>query len=225
MQHSAYKISGFIDHTLLKQDATSEQIKKVCAEAKKFGFFGVCVNSIWLPLAVSELNGSSVCPVAVIGFPLGAMATDLKTAEARWCVQHGAKEIDMVISIGHLKEKNYSYVKKDIAAVVEASKDAIVKVIIETAFLNDEEKKTACELAAQAGAHFVKTCTGFGGGAATLEDIKLMRAVVGPKIGVKASGGIKNLKQAIDLIEAGATRLGTSSGVSIIEGSSAVSGY
>lgn len=225
MQQNATEIAKYIDHTLLKLDATSEQIIKVCAEAKKYNFFGVCVNSAWVPLVAEKLQGSTVSTVAVIGFPLGAMSTDAKAFEARWCVQQGAKEVDMVISVGHLKEKNYDYVLKDIAAVVTASQTSLVKVIIETAALTDEEKIMACQLAAKAGAHFVKTCTGFGGGAATKEDILLMRKAVGPHVAIKASGGIKNLLQAQQLIAAGASRLGTSSGVALVEGSAGQGGY
>lgn len=225
MQPNAKEIARFIDHTILKADTTSAQILTVCKEALENGFFGVCVNSCWLPLVVEKLSGSMVAPVAVIGFPLGAMSTEIKAAEAKWCVENGAKEIDMVLNVGQLKDNNSDYVLRDICAVVEASKGVTVKVILETALLTQEQKVLACELAMKAGAHFVKTCTGFGGGSATVEDILLMRKAVGPSLGVKASGGVKDLSQAMALIAAGATRIGTSSGVAIIHGLAAQSGY
>lgn len=218
-------VSEYIDHTLLKPEATSDQIRQICAEAKTHGFFGVCVNSYWIPLVSEVLKDSDVSPVAVVGFPLGAMATQIKADEALWCRDHGALEIDMVLNIGRLKEGNFASVEEDIRAVVKSVSTLPVKVILETSFLTDEEKTKACKLAVRAGAHFVKTSTGFGGGGATIEDIILMRKAVGPKIGVKASGGIKNLEQAIALIEAGANRLGTSSGVSLVQGKSIQGGY
>jgi deoxyribose-phosphate aldolase len=225
VQPNAAEIARFIDHTILKPETTSGQVLQTCNEAKTNGFFGVCVNSAWLPLTAKALTGSSVIPVAVIGFPLGAMSSEVKAMETRWCVQHGAEEIDMVISIGLLKEKNDLEVEQDIAGVVIAADGRPVKVILETALLSEEEKTRACLLAVKAGASFVKTCTGFGGGAATVEDISLMRRIVGPKIGVKASGGVKNLEQAQSLIAAGASRIGTSSGVLIVQGLTSKSGY
>lgn len=218
-------LSTYIDHTLLKPESTSEQILAVCKEALGYKFFGVCVNSLFIPQVAAALRGSQVTPVAVIGFPLGAMATSAKAFEAKWCAENGAKEIDMVISIGKLKDKDFDYVRNDIKEVVKASAGALVKVIIETSLLNDEEKSTACKLAKEAGAHFVKTSTGFNGGGASVADIKLMKSIVGPDIGVKASGGIKTAEQAWDLIRAGASRLGTSSGISLVQGKPSQGGY
>ena len=208
-------LNQYIDHTLLKPDATSAQINQLTQEALQFQFAGVCVNSAYIEKVSQNLKGSSVLSVAVIGFPLGAMSTESKAFEASDCAKKGAQEIDMVINIGALKDQNYDFVLKDIAAVVKAAAPAQVKVIIETALLTREEKIKACELSAQAKAHFVKTCTGFNGGSASVEDIQLMRQVVGPQIGVKASGGIKSVEQAQSLIAAGANRLGTSSGVAL----------
>lgn len=225
MQPNANDIAKFIDHTLLKPEATSAQIVKVCEEAKQFRFFGVCVNSCWIPLVAKELKGTLVAPVAVVGFPLGAMATGIKAAEARWCVENGAAEVDMVINIGQLKDRNLKYVEDDIHSVVLAAVGAKVKVILETSLLTQEEKGLACELSVNAGAHFVKTSTGFGGGGASVEDIQLLRKTVGPKLGVKASGGVKNAEQCLAMIEAGATRIGTSSGVLIAQGLQASGGY
>lgn len=225
MQGQSKQLAAYIDHTLLKPDATENQILKICQEAKEFSFFGVCVNSSWLPLVVSQLSGTSVKPVAVIGFPLGTANTLSKAFEAEWCVKNGAQEIDMVIHVGKLKDRRDDEVVEDIRSVVKASHPAIVKVILETALLTEEEKVRACKLAVQSGAHFVKTSTGFGGGGATVEDIRLMRTTVGPQIGVKASGGVKTAEQAWALIEAGATRLGTSSGVSLAQGQKSQGGY
>lgn len=225
MQPNAKEIAKFIDHTILKADTTSDQIDAICKEAIEHSFFGVCVNSYWLPRVVKNLKQSPVCAVAVIGFPLGAMSTATKAAEAKWCSENGAHEIDMVINIGALKDKDNSMVVADISAVVKSSAPAKLKVILETALLTEEEKIRGCQLAVEAGAHFVKTCTGFGGGAASVEDISLMRKTVGPNLGIKASGGVKNLEQASALIKAGATRIGTSSGVAIIQGLAAQGGY
>lgn len=218
-------LAATIDHTLLKPEATAEQIRKICQEAIDCQFFGVCVNSSWVPQAVSLLKGTPRKTVAVIGFPLGAMASKAKAFEAEWCVREGAQEIDMVLHLGAVKEKNWSLAKDDIATVVRASQGALVKVILETGLLTNEEKKTACQLTVEAGAHFVKTCTGFNVGSATAEDIALMRETVGPKFGVKASGGIKTQAQALALIEAGANRLGTSSGVALVQGQAVTGGY
>lgn len=217
-------LNQYIDHTLLKPDATTAQIDQVTQEALKFQFAGVCVNSTHIEKVSQKLKGSSVLSVAVIGFPLGAMSTESKAFEAADCAKKGAQEIDMVINIGALKDKNYEFVLSDIAAVVQAAAPAKVKVIIETALLTNEEKIKACELSAQARAHFVKTCTGFNGGSASVEDIQLMRKTVGPHIGVKASGGIKSMEQAKALIEAGANRLGTSSGVALATNQAAAVG-
>lgn len=215
----------FIDQTLLKPEATESQVRKLCEVALKFHFFGVCVNSSFIPTVSEILKGSGVSPVAVIGFPLGAMATSVKARETEFCVKNGANEIDMVIPVGRLKEKQFDYIKSDIHSVVMAAGPALVKVIIETSLLTDEEKKTACALSVEAGARFVKTSTGFGGGGATVADIQLMREIVGPKIGVKASGGVKTVEQGLAMIAAGATRIGTSSGVELVQGQMAKGGY
>lgn len=211
-------IRTYIDHTLLKPDATPEQIRRLCTEADENGFASVCVNPAYVPLAAELLKDSAVNVCTVIGFPLGMNATAIKAAEALKAVQDGADELDMVIQVGQLKSGNLAYVEDDIRAVVEASGGRLVKVIIETALLTDEEKVTACQLAQRAGADFVKTCTGFSGGAASVHDIALMRKTVGPDMGVKASGGVRDYASAVALIEAGATRIGTSSGVAIAAG-------
>lgn len=211
-------IRTYIDHTLLKPDATPEQIRRLCTEADENGFASVCVNPAYVPLAAELLKNSAVNVCTVIGFPLGMNATAIKAAEALKAVQDGADELDMVIQVGQLKSGNLAYVEDDIRAVVEAGGGKLVKVIIETALLTDEEKVTACQLAQRAGADFVKTCTGFSGGAASVHDIALMRRTVGPDMGVKASGGVRDYASAVALIEAGATRIGTSSGVAIAAG-------
>lgn len=211
-------IRTYIDHTLLKPDATPEQIRRLCTEADENGFASVCVNPAYVPLAAELLKDSAVNVCTVIGFPLGMNATAIKAAEALKAVQDGADELDMVIQVGQLKSGNLAYVEDDIRAVVEAGGGRLVKVIIETALLTDEEKVTACQLAQRAGADFVKTCTGFSGGAASVHDIALMRKTVGPDMGVKASGGVRDYASAVALIEAGATRIGTSSGVAIAAG-------
>ena len=218
-------LNRYIDHTLLKPEATPQQIQILCEEALVHNFFGVCVNSTHIPMAKKILAGSTVSPVAVIGFPLGAMSSDAKSFETEWVVKNGAVEVDMVISIGHLKFKDYKYVRNDIQSVVKACGPSKLKVIIETALLTEEEKKIACQLAVEAGAHFVKTCTGFSGGAASVADVQLMKSVVGPNVEVKASGGIKDEASAWKLIHAGATRLGTSSGVQIVKGQETMGGY
>ena len=211
-------IRTYIDHTLLKPDATPEQIRRLCTEADENGFASVCVNPAYVPLAAELLKDSAVNVCTVIGFPLGMNATAIKAAEALKAVQDGADELYMVIHVGQLKSGNLAYVEDDIRAVVEAGGGRLVKVIIETALLTDEEKVTACQLAQRAGADFVKTCTGFSGGAASVHDIALMRKTVGPDMGVKASGGVRDYASAVALIEAGATRIGTSSGVAIAAG-------
>ncbi|PIS10127.1 MAG: deoxyribose-phosphate aldolase [Bdellovibrio sp. CG10_big_fil_rev_8_21_14_0_10_47_8] len=218
-------LASYIDQTLLKPEATSEQIRKLCQGALQYQFFGVCVNSGFIEQVSRELRGSSVTPVAVVGFPLGAMASAAKCFEAEWCVKNGAKEIDMVLSIGRLKEKDFDFVRQDIASVVKASAGALVKVILETILLTEDEKVTACALSLEGGAHFVKTCTGFAGGGASVTDISLMRSVVGPSVGVKASGGVKTTEHAWALIQAGATRLGTSSGIELVQGKNSQGGY
>ncbi len=218
-------LATFIEQTLLKSDAAEAQIRQLCAQAKQHQFFGVCVNSSWMELVSQELKGSGICPVAVVGFPLGACLTSAKAFEAQESVRLGAQEIDMVISIGRLKDKNWKYVQEDIQVVVRASTGALVKVILETSLLTQEEKHAACKLSVEAGARFVKTSTGFQGGGATLADIQLMRSSVGPEIGIKASGGVKTRDQALVLIQAGATRIGTSSGVELVSGQEIKGGY
>jgi len=215
----ASPIASMIDHTLLKADATQEQILKLCQEAVTYNFASVCVNTYWVPHCVIALQGSPVKVAVTVGFPLGAMSTKGKMAEAKEAVRQGSREVDMVINIGALKSGDLKTVAQDIRKVVRVSHryDAITKVIIETCLLTDEEKVTACLLAKEAGADFVKTSTGFSTGGATLEDVKLMREVVGPTLGVKASGGVKSYADAVKMIEAGATRIGTSSGIKIVQ--------
>lgn len=216
-------IARYIDHTNLKPYATKEDIIKLCEEAKEHNFYAVCVNPYRVKLAKEQLKETDIKVASVIGFPLGATPTEVKVFEAKKALEDGADELDMVINIGALKDKDYEYVKKDIAEVVKVAheKGAIVKVIIETCYLTDEEKEIACKLAMEAGADFVKTSTGFGSGGATVEDVRLMKKVVGDKLGVKAAGGIRTYEKAIAMIEAGANRIGTSSGVKIVEGKKA----
>jgi deoxyribose-phosphate aldolase len=213
------EIAALIDHTLLRAEAAEADARKLCEEARQYGFASVCVNSYWVPLAADELKDSAVKVCTVVGFPLGACATAVKEAETEWAIRAGAREVDMVINIGELRGGNCEAVRQDIAAVVAAahSKSAIVKVILETALLDPRQKTEACALAKQAGADFVKTSTGFGPGGATAADVALMRQTVGPEMGVKASGGIRSLEDLESLVAAGATRIGTSSGVKIIE--------
>ncbi|MGY3724325.1 deoxyribose-phosphate aldolase [Granulicatella balaenopterae] len=211
------KLSKYIDHTLLKPQATKEQILALCEEAKKYDFKSVCVNPFWVATAKKALEGSDVLVCTVIGFPLGANTAEVKAFETKEAIAQGAGEVDMVINVGALKSNDLQTVKEDIKAVVnEAKGKATSKVIIETCLLTDEEKVTACELAKEAGADFVKTSTGFSTGGATVEDIALMRKTVGPDMGVKASGGVRSYEDAMAMIEAGATRLGASSGVAIV---------
>lgn len=211
------ELAAYIDHTLLKPNASREQIKKICDEAKTYHFASVCVNSCWIPFVAAELAGTEIAPCSVIGFPLGAMLTSSKAAEAKDAVAAGAKEIDMVINVGFVKSRDWESVKADIAAVNAAKGAAKLKVIIETCLLTDEEKIKACEVSKEAGADFVKTSTGFSTGGATVEDVALMRKTVGTEMGVKASGGVRTLEDALTMIEAGASRLGASAGVQIIE--------
>ncbi|MBD7983112.1 deoxyribose-phosphate aldolase [Sporosarcina sp. Sa2YVA2] len=218
--------ASYIDHTALKADTTKEQILSLCEEAKTYSFASVCVNPAWVKTSSECLDGSQVKVCTVIGFPLGASTTAVKKFETSDAINNGATEIDMVINIGALKSGDDATVKEDIVAVVEAAKgSAIVKVIIETSLLTDIEKRKACELAVSAGADFVKTSTGFSTGGATVEDIKLMRAVVGPEMGVKASGGVRSFSDMEMMIEAGATRIGASSGVQIMQGLQSDSDY
>lgn len=207
------------DHTLLKADATREQISKICEEARQYGFASVCVNSYYTPLVAKLLEGTDVKTCTVVGFPLGQMSTRAKCAETGAAVEDGAQEIDMVINVGALKEHDDDTVLSDIAAVKKAcGGKALLKVIIETCLLTDEEKVRACELAVKAGADFVKTSTGFSTGGATVQDVALMRKTVGEHIGVKASGGIRDTKTAQAMLHAGASRLGTSATIAIVEG-------
>lgn len=211
------KIEKLIDHTLLKSDASAEQIKKICAEARQYGFMSVCVNPARVELVHKELEGSGVKTCCVIGFPLGATLSSVKAFEAQEAIKLGAEEVDMVINIGAVKDGNWELVESDICAVVEAaSGKALVKVIIETCLLTDEEKIKACECAMRAKADFVKTSTGFSTAGATEHDVKLMRSVVGDSMGVKASGGVRTPEDAEKFIAAGASRLGTSNGAKLL---------
>lgn len=212
------RLASMIDHTLLKPDATREDLTRICDEAKKFGFATVCVNSSNIPFVAKKLVGSSVKPIAVVGFPLGAMTPVAKAFEAREAIANGAREIDMVINIGAMKSKDFKLVYEDIKGVVEASKPYPVKVIIETSELNNEEKIAACVLTKTAGAAFVKTSTGFGKGGATVEDIALIRKVVGADMEIKASGGIRTKEDAEALVKAGANRIGASASVAMVTG-------
>lgn len=212
-------LASMIDHTLLKPDATADQIKKLCEEAKQYKFASVCVNSSYVPLAYEMLRGSGVAVCTVIGFPLGAATTKSKVQETKESIENGATEVDMVVNIGALKSGDIVQVKRDIESVVIAAKGrAKTKVIIETCLLTDEEKVKACAIAKAAGADFVKTSTGFSTGGATVEDIELMRKTVGPEMGVKASGGVRGYETAMAMVKAGANRLGTSSGIAIAGG-------
>jgi len=214
-----------IDHTLLKPDATRADILKLCAEAREFGFFSVCVNSSWVAVAAEALKGSEVLVAAVTGFPLGAMESRGKAFETRRAVEAGAGEIDTVIAVGHLKGGEERYVLDDLHGVVEAAGSARVKVIFETCLLTAEEKLAACVIACEAGAAFVKTSTGFSTGGATIEDVRLMADAVAGKCQVKASGGIRDAASALAMLEAGASRLGTSNGIAIVRGSASAQGY
>ena len=209
-------ISKKIDHTILKPDATKETIIRYCSEAKKYGFASVCVNSCHVSLVASQLKDSDVATCCVIGFPLGSMLTSAKAFEAGESVKNGAQEIDMVINIGAVKDNDWAFVRSDIQAVVEASRPALVKVIIETCLLTDEEKIKACKLTEEAGASFVKTSTGFSTGGATIEDILLLKRTVGNRLQIKASGGIRTHEFAVSLLDAGADRLGAGNGVLLL---------
>ncbi|KLO21201.1 deoxyribose-phosphate aldolase [Marinitoga sp. 1155] len=218
-------VARYIDHTILKATTTPEDIKRICKEAKEYEFFSVCVNPVYVPLAKEELKGSDVKVATVIGFPLGANAIDVKAYETDIALNDGADEFDMVINVGMLKSKEYKYVYDEIKAVVEAAQGKTVKVIIETCYLTTEEKIAACVISKEAGAHFVKTSTGFGTGGATVEDVALMKFVVGNKLKVKASGGVRSFEDAEKMIKAGAERIGASSGVKIVSGEKSESDY
>ncbi|MFT4147605.1 MAG: deoxyribose-phosphate aldolase [Micrococcaceae bacterium] len=220
-------LNSYIDHTLLKPNATQEQIVKLCEEAKEYNFASVCVNPVWVSLAAQELEGSAVKVCTVIGFPLGATSTAAKVAETQQAIADGADEVDMVINMAAANAGDKKALVADISAVVQAahSENAIVKVIIETSQLDENAKVLASEAAKDAGADFVKTSTGFNGGGATVDDIKLMRQTVGPDMGVKASGGVRNAQDAQALVDAGATRLGASAGIDIVSGGESSSDY
>ncbi len=218
-------LASLIDHTLLKPDATREEVQQLCREAAQYCFASVCVNPNWVALCRELLRDSGVKVCTVIGFPLGAHLPDVKAYETRRAIEQGAEEVDMVINIGALKSRDYALVEQDIHGVVGASNGrAIVKVILETALLSRDEKVMGCTLSKAAGADFVKTSTGFGGGGATVEDIQLMRETVGPEMGVKASGGVRTRDDAEKMVAAGATRLGASAGVKIVRGEAAGEG-
>lgn len=219
------KLNKFIDHTILKPESTQEQVEKILSEAKEYDFASVCVNPTWVSLAAESLKDSDVKVCTVIGFPLGANTSAVKTFETKDAIANGADEIDMVINVGALKAGNDALVLDDIKAVVDASGDKLVKVIIEACLLTDEEKVRACQLSKEAGADYVKTSTGFSTGGATVADVALMRKTVGPDMGVKASGGARSYEDAIAFIEAGASRIGASSGVAIMNGAQADGDY
>lgn len=217
--YSSTEIAAMIDHTILKADATKEDILQVCREAKQYQFATVCVNAGWVAAAAEELRGSGVGITTVVGFPLGATTTASKAAEAKFAIEDGATEVDMVLNIGLLKSGDLEAVQCDVEGVAKAVKgQALLKVILETGLLTDEEKVTACKICKKAGADFVKTSTGFGKGGATVEDIVLMRRTVGPELGVKASGGVRDRETALQMFAAGATRIGASAGIAIVTG-------
>ncbi|HEX5631563.1 MAG TPA: deoxyribose-phosphate aldolase [Acidimicrobiia bacterium] len=220
-------LAGFIDHTMLKPEATAAEIDRMCAEAIEYGFASVCVNPTWAKRVADALKGTPVVACCVVGFPLGASTPEIKAMEARRALRDGAREIDMVINVGALKSGLFDTVRHDIAGVSEACREAgaLCKVILETALLSDEEKVIASQIAVEARADFVKTSTGFGPGGATVYDVALMREAVGPKIGVKASGGIRSVEDAKQMIAAGATRIGASAGIQIVTGGTSSGRY
>jgi len=220
-----HELAGFIDHTLLRGGTTNRQIRQLCLEAREYGFRSVCVNSCWTSFCSKFLDDTDIATCVVVGFPLGAMETMAKAYEARRAMELGAREIDMVMNIGALKSNDANLVRDDIAAVVDAAGDAGVKVIIEACLLTDVEKINACLMAKDVGAGFVKTSTGFSEHGATVRDVRLMRKTVGMDMGVKAAGGVRTVDDVISMIEAGATRIGTSVGVNIIEGEKILSSY
>ncbi|MFQ5555466.1 MAG: deoxyribose-phosphate aldolase [Acidimicrobiia bacterium] len=213
-------LARYIDHTLLKPEATAAEIDTLCAEAREYRFASVCINPTWVKRAVTSLRGSDVVTCTVIGFPLGATTPEIKAMEARRALRDGAREVDMVINVGAMKSGNHTLVADDIAKVVDAAHEvgAVCKVILETALLTDEEKVLGSAMAKAARADFVKTSTGFGPGGATVYDVALMRETVGPEMGIKAAGGVRTLEDAEDMIAAGATRIGASAGVQIVGG-------
>ncbi len=225
-EYAPASMAKYIDHTLLKQDATLDQIKKLCDEAKAHRFASICINTAYASYAAEQLSGSGVTLCVVVGFPLGACTTETKVYETLDAIRKGAREVDMVINVGMLKSRKLDYVLDDIRAVVKAaSGSALVKVIIETCLLTNEEKVIACQLSKQAGAAFVKTSTGFSKAGATVEDVKLMRETVGSHMGVKAAGGVRSYEDAVAMIKAGANRLGTSNGIAIVNGPSKDKGH
>jgi deoxyribose-phosphate aldolase len=220
------ELARYIDHTLLKPEATEEQMKKLCEEASQYHFYSVCVNSSWAEYCARKLGGTGVKVCAVVGFPLGAMDSRAKAFEARTAIANGANEIDMVMNVGAMKAKNLKLVREDMLSVRRACRTGIVlKVILETCMLSDEEKVLACQIAKDAELDFVKTSTGFNKAGATVADIALMRRTVGPKMGVKAAGGVRSYEDAVAMIRVGATRLGTSSGVLLVSGQKIEGGY
>lgn len=222
---NAKEIAAMIDHTLLKPDATREQIERLCQEAKEYQFASVCVNPYWVKEVATQLAGSGVAVCTVVGFPLGATTAEVKAFETKNAIQNGATEIDMVINVGALKSGDITTVQRDIKAVVDAADGVLVKVILETGLLTEEEIVTACQQAKAAGAQFVKTSTGFGNGGATVETIRLMRETVGAEMGVKASGGVRDQETAIKMIQAGANRIGASASVAIVTGGKGEGAY
>jgi len=223
---TSQELARFIDHTLLKPDAVEAQFEQLCREAIQYNFYSVCVNSGWVSYVAKKLRGTNVKVCSVIGFPLGEMETRSKAFEARNAIDHGAHELDMVISIGALKSGDLKYVENDIRAVKRACRSTtVLKVILETSMLTDQEKVIACEICKKAEVDFVKTSTGFSGGGATVADIELMRRVVGPNLGVKASGGIRDFATAVAMIRAGANRIGAGASVAIVTGATATGNY
>ena len=222
-----HDLAAYIDHTLLKPEATAADIDTLCDEARQYGFASVCVNPYWVKRAAQRLRGSDVMVASVIGFPFGATPSEIKAMEARRAIRDGASELDMVINIGALKSGDHELVRRDVGKVADACREAgaTLKVIIETAYLTDEEKVVASYIAKQAKAHFVKTSTGYGPGGATVHDVLLMRETVGPDMGVKASGGIRTREDLQNMVAAGATRIGASAGVQIVSGGSSDSNY
>ncbi len=224
--HAGADLAPYIDHTLLKPEATAEQVNTLCDEAVAHHFYSVCVNSSWVEHCARRLGGTGVKICAVVGFPLGAMDSRAKSFEARTAIGNGAAEIDMVMNVGAMKARDLKRVREDMLAVRRACRSGIVlKVIIETSLLTDEEKVLACQIAKETGADFVKTSTGFNKGGATVADVALMRRTVGPKMGVKAAGGVRSREDALAMIQAGATRLGTSSGVILVSGGKSTGAY
>ena len=222
---SAHALARYIDHTLLKADATAKDIEQLCREAMEYHFWSVCVNGSRVAQAYTLVENSGVKVACAVGFPLGAMSADAKRLEVEAAVDDGAQEIDVVLNIGRLKDGDHAYVLRELRDIVEAADERSVKVILETCLLTREEKIQACQLVVESGAHFVKTSTGFSTAGATTHDVQLLRETVGENFGVKASGGIRDLKVALGMIQAGAKRLGTSSGVAIIKGLQGAAGY